>query len=291
MAEVTVLGLGRMGEAMARRLLAAGETVTVWNRTRATADALAAEGVGVRVAAELPEAVAGADAVLCTLSDGNVTRDLLLDPQVLAALSADTIVCDMGTSGVDVARALAEGFAASGKSFVDAPVSGSVATVSAGDLLVMASGARDDVVRVTPIMAAFARKVTYVGPAGAGQAMKLAVNLLVHGLNAALSESLLLASRAGIEPGAAYDVFQDSVVGSPFVRYKRGAFLQPAAPVAMSLDLVAKDLGLITDLAKSLGVPVPTTEAVATVVAQSRRAGFGPADMASLHHYLALGSL
>ena len=87
--------------------------------------------------------------------------------------------------------------------------------------------------------------------------MKLAVNLVVHDLNAAVSEALIIAKRAGIAAEDAYDVFQDSVIAAPFVVYKRAAFLDPETPVAMSLDLVHKDLRLITGLADELGVPVP----------------------------------
>ena len=128
-------------------------------------------------------------------------------------------------------------------------MSGSVATVAAGQLLVMASGAAADVDAATPVLSAFAARVIRVGDAGQGQAMKLAVNLVVHDLNSAVSESLVLAEGAGIDPATAYDVLENSAVGAPFVRYKRAAFLEADQPVAMSLDLVAKDFRLIAELA------------------------------------------
>jgi 3-hydroxyisobutyrate dehydrogenase-like beta-hydroxyacid dehydrogenase len=116
--------------------------------------------------------------------------------------------------------------------------------------------------------------------------MKLAVNLVVHDLNAALSEAIVLATRAGIELTAAYDVFQESVIAAPYVVYKREAFLSTEVPVAMSLDLVDKDLRLINALAGSLGVRASTTRAVAAEVVASCRAGFGSHDMASLARFL-----
>ena len=102
--------------------------------------------------------------------------------------------------------------------FVDAPVSGSVPAVEAGTLLVMAGGEPDAVDAARPVLGAFARKVLHVGPAGAGQTMKLAVNLVVHDLNAAVAEALRLARSAGIAAADAYDVFQESVVAAPYVR-------------------------------------------------------------------------
>lgn len=289
MRKVAVLGVGRMGGAMARRLAAAGFEVSLWNRTREAASRLGEELAGLRVsvADRTDEAVADADAVLCSLANGEATTAVLLDPRLLGALGANAVVCDMGTSGVAVARHLADALRSRGVAFVDSPVSGSVATANAGELLVMASGDPEAVEVVREVLGAFAKQVTYLGAAGNGQAMKLAVNLVVHDLNAALSEGLLLATRAGIPAEEAYRVFQDSVVGSPFVNYKRAAFLEPAVAVAMSLDLVNKDLGLVVSTAQELGVPVPATRAVAATVHESCQAGFGGSDMSALKRFLA----
>jgi 3-hydroxyisobutyrate dehydrogenase-like beta-hydroxyacid dehydrogenase len=117
--------------------------------------------------------------------------------------------------------------------------------------------------------------------------MKLAVNLVVHDLNSAVAESLVLAEGAGIDPATAYDVLENSAVGAPFVRYKRAAFLEADQPVAMSLDLVAKDFGLISDLAAAQGREVPVTRAARGVVDAAVAAGHGPQDMADLRAYLA----
>ena len=104
----------------------------------------------------------------------------------------------------------------------------------------MASGDEKDVATLIPVLTTFARKIIFVGPAGSGQIMKLSVNLVVHGLNAVLSEALQLAKSAGITRKNAYDALQDSVVAAPFVTYKRAAFLDEREPVAMSLNLVHK---------------------------------------------------
>jgi len=150
----------------------------------------------------------------------------------------------------------------------------------------MASGSREGVSRAEPVLAAVAKRVVHVGEAGSGQAMKLAVNLVVHSLNSAVSEALALASSAGVSPEAAYDVFQDSVVAAPFVNYKRAAFLDPETPVAMSLSLTAKDLDLITSFAAEQRVPASVAVAVRDEVAGAVEAGMGDQDMAALARYL-----
>lgn len=288
MAEVAVLGMGRMGAAMARRVAAAGHSVRVWNRSPETAAAVAqADRDGRTVAsADARDAVRGAEVVLTMLANGDVTCDVLLADDVLESIGRDAVVVDLGTSGVDASARLTTAFAARGFDYVDAPVSGSVPAVESGALLVMASGEAEAVDRARPVLGAFAGTIMHVGSAGRGQVMKLAVNLVVHDLNAALSESLALAVAAGVSAEDAYDVLQHSVVGAPFVHYKRPAFLDPSTPVAMSLDLVAKDLGLILDLGARSGVPLGTTLAAYEQVGAAVAAGRGAEDMAGLARFL-----
>jgi 3-hydroxyisobutyrate dehydrogenase-like beta-hydroxyacid dehydrogenase len=240
----------------------------------------------VTVARTPAAAVGGASVVICMLADGAVTQAVLLDEALLAALPDGVVVCDMGTSGVETAKMLEAGLTRTAVRFVDAPVSGSVMTISSGQLLVMASGDEAGVDLARPILESFAKKVVYLGAAGAGQAMKLSVNLVVHTLNAAVSEALTLAINAGVPAASAYDIFEDSVVAAPFVVYKRGAFLDPAVPVAMSLDLTRKDLGLIAEFADGLGSPALAAHAVLDEVALACDAGFGAQDMAALGRFL-----
>jgi 3-hydroxyisobutyrate dehydrogenase-like beta-hydroxyacid dehydrogenase len=294
--EVCVLGTGRMGAAMVRRLVGAGHRVRAWNRTpsavTALLGALGALGAGRLTAAGSPSAaVDGADVVLSVLADGDVTRSVLLDSGTLRALAPGTVVVDLGTSGVATARELGAALGAAGARFVDAPVSGSVPAVTSGALLVLASGAPDSVAAAEPVLRAFARKVIRVGDAGAGQVMKLAVNLVVHDLNTAVSEALRLAENSSISRDDAYSVLQESVVGAPFVQYKRAAFLDPATPVAMSLRLVEKDLRLITEHARAHGEAVPMTETALACVGRAVAAGLGSRDMADLSRIPAADTL
>jgi 3-hydroxyisobutyrate dehydrogenase-like beta-hydroxyacid dehydrogenase len=278
-----------MGAAMCRRLVEAGHHVHLWNRTAARAEAVRDDvgGAHLVVAATPADCVRASEVVLSMLADGEATTAVLLDHEVVDALEPDAVVCDLGTSGVEAARTLAAAYADRGLRFVDSPVSGSVATVAAGQLLVMGSGAVADVEAAVPVLSAFAARVIRVGDAGQGQAMKLAVNLVVHDLNSALSEALVLAEGAGIEATTAYDVLENSAVGAPFVRYKRAAFLEAGQPVAMSLDLVAKDFRLIAALAAGQDRQVPVSEAAHRLVDAAVAAGHGSADMADLRTYLA----
>lgn len=291
MADVAILGTGRMGSAMARRVAAAGHRVRVWNRTLSSAQALVdSQTHGELVLATTPsEAVTDADVVLTMLADGDVTMSLLLSKAVLSALPTHCLVIDLGTSGVAAATSLGRRLAQAGHRFVDAPVSGSVPAVSAGTLLVMASGRPDDVIAARGVLESFAAEVLRVGDVGAGQAMKLAVNLVVHDLNAALAEALVLAERSGVTRTEAYDVLERSVVGAPFVRYKRPAFLDPQTPAAMSLELVAKDLRLITEQGRTTGAALPVTEQTLQRVQGAVDAGWGPRDMADLSRIQSAG--
>lgn len=289
MKSVAILGVGKMGSAMAKELATAGYQVTLWNRNQPVADKLASEInlPTVTVSVTPKSALENVDIALCLFTNGIVTQSVLLDDtQVLEGLRSNLIIVDMGTSGVESAKALASALASKKIAFIDAPVSGSVATIAAHQLLVMASGDKAVIEQATPVFSVFAKKTAYLGQAGAGQAMKLAVNLIVHTLNAAVSEGLALATASGIDVAVAYDVLEDSVVAAPFVKYKRAAFLDPELPVAMRIDTVLKDLSLILGLGHTTGVQLTATEGVAELFALAQAAGYESKDMSALLSYL-----
>lgn len=289
MAKVAILGVGKMGSAIARELVAAGHPVRLWNRTREKAENAASDIASPLVVVDsvVSEAVADSQIVISVFTDGKTTQEVLLsDPTLLEGAHPETIFVDMGTSGIETAKLLSERISKAGFQFVDAPVSGSVATITAHQLLVMASGPEDAIDRIRPVLLAFSKKVANLGVAGNGQAMKLAVNLIVHSLNAAVAEGLALATAAGIEPRAAYDIFDESVIAAPFVKYKRAAFLDADAPVAMRMDTVVKDLGLIRSLGLAKGVQLQATWAVEEMYRKACAEGFASEDMASLVRFL-----
>ncbi len=285
---VAVVGTGRMGAAMAARVAAAGHPLTLWNRTRSTAESVAAGLSGAAVAATAREAAAAADVVVVSLADDAATRSTYGGADgLVAGLAPGAVVADTSTVAPGTIRDLEDVVRATGAELVDTPVSGSVTTVESGAILVMAGGDADAVERARPALESFARRIILVGPLGSGATMKLAVNAMVFGLNQTLAESLVLAERAGVGRELAYEVFVNSAVGAPFVTYKRAAFQAPeSAPVAFALDLVAKDLDLAAALAEAVGARVPQLETNRLVVGDAIDAGLGDADMSALASHL-----
>lgn len=280
---VAVVGTGRMGTAMAGRLADAGHEVTVYNRTRAKAEE-AATRHGAAVAPTARDAVAGAEVVVVSLADDPAVRATYAgDDGLVAGLGPGQVVADTSTLDPETVRELAGPVEATGASLIDTPVSGSVSTVEAGALLVMAGGDPAALDRARPALDAFASRIVHLGPLGAGSTMKLVVNAMVHALNGALAEALVLAERAGIDRAAAYDVIGASAVAAPFVGYKREAFVHPErAPVAFALELVAKDLDLADALARRVRAPMPQLAANRAVAQTAIAAGLGAADMSAL---------
>jgi len=261
MTTAALVGTGRMGSAMARAIARSGIPLVLHNRTRERAEALAAE-IGARAAGTPGEAAAAADVTLTMLADDDAVRAVFGGPDgLLAGARAGSVLVDLSTVRPDTLRALEPLAADRGVGLLDAPVSGSTALAEAGQLTLMVGGRPEDLERARPVLDAVAKTVFHMGPLGSGAAMKLAVNTVIFGLNEALAEGLVLAEAAGVERARAYDVLAASAVGAPYVGYKRAAFLEPeTTPVAFSLELAAKDLRLITELAASLGVPVPQAE-------------------------------
>lgn len=278
-----------MGSAMAKELVAAGYTVHLWNRNKQIADDLANTFPAGHALSHksVKDALISSEIAICVFANGQVTSSVLLeDTKTLDSLEGKLTIVDMGTSGVETAHFLQKSLKSRSIAFVDAPVSGSVATIAAHQLLVMASGDEEDVKKIEPVFNAFAKKVLYLGEAGSGQAMKLAVNLIVHTLSAGVSEALALACANGISSTTAYDVFEESVVAAPFVKYKRGAFLDPSSAVAMRIDTSAKDLSLIVGLGDSSQLALGVAGAVRDLYERAETAGYGSSDMAALFRYL-----
>ena len=187
---VAVLGAGRMGGAMIGTLRRSGFGVIAWNRDRDKADEVA-QRTGASLAATAIEAVAAADVVISSLADDAAVLNVY--EAISGRVPADAVALEMSTIAPGTVRAVAPWVTGSGAAFLDAPVSGSVSTVESGQLTIMVGGDPAALERTRPALEALSSKIIHVGELGTGAAMKLSVNALVHGLNAALSESLVLA--------------------------------------------------------------------------------------------------
>ncbi len=272
---------------MAHRIAGAGFSTVLWNRDRTKAEAVAAD-TGGRVADTAASAASDVDFVLTSLADDEALETVYLGPDgVVSGITAGTVAIDTSTVDPSTIVSVGERVDSVGSRFIDCPVSGSVSTVQAGALTVMAGGTPELVARVEHVLAPIAKNVILVGDRGAGAACKLAVNALVHGLNIALAEALVLAEKAGVDREVAYQVFSSGAAGAPFVQYKQQAYLHPEdAPVAFSLDLVAKDLELITGLGDRIGAPMSQTKAGFDLVREAIASGLGQRDMSAIAQLL-----
>jgi 3-hydroxyisobutyrate dehydrogenase-like beta-hydroxyacid dehydrogenase len=284
---VTLVGAGRMGSAMGARVAAAGHDLVVFNRTRSRAEELAQRS-GAQVADTARDAAAWGDVCLVSLADdAALMAAYLADDGLIAGLQRGAVVCDTSTVAPATVRSLAPLVEEKDATLLDTPVSGSVSVVESGAITVMVGGDQTALDHALPVLNAFAKTVYHLGDVGAGATMKLVVNSLVHSLNVAVSEALVLAEQAGLARDAAYDVFESGATGAPYVKYKREAFLRPGeVPVAFSLDLVAKDQNHIHDLAQLTGTRMDQAEASRQLVAEALQAGMGQRDISEVAEFL-----
>jgi 3-hydroxyisobutyrate dehydrogenase-like beta-hydroxyacid dehydrogenase len=284
---VALVGGGRMGSAMGARVAGAGHDLVVFNRTRSRADDLA-QRTGAEAADSAREAVATAEVCLVSLADDAALTAVYLDDDgLIAGLQAGAVVCDLSTVAPATIRGLAPLVGQKGATLLDTPVSGSVSTIESGTLTIMVGGDQQALDRARPVLDAFAKTIFHLGDVGAGATMKLVVNSLVHSLNVAVSEALVLGENAGLDREAVYDVFEAGVVGAPYVKYKRESFLRPGeVPVAFSLELVAKDQELIHDLAQQTGTRMDQAETSRRLVAEAVSAGMADRDLSAVAEFL-----
>lgn len=289
MTTVAVLGMGRMGSAMARALTAAGGQLdlVLHNRTPDRAAQLANE-LGARTATTPAEAAAEADVAITMLADGPAVASVWEgDAGLLAGASRGAVLVDMSTVPPETLPPYIDRARTAGIELLDAPVSGSVALAESGKLTIMAGGEPTALERARPVLERIGQRIFHMGALGSGHAMKLAVNGVIFALNNAVAEALVLAERAGIAPHTAYEVLATGAAGAPYVGYKRDSFLDPdSAPVGFSLALAAKDLDLITAFADALGVPVPVSEVSRTVIGEAARAVGGDRDFSAVAVHL-----
>jgi 3-hydroxyisobutyrate dehydrogenase/2-hydroxy-3-oxopropionate reductase len=284
---VAVVGIGRMGGAMVATLRRAGFPVRIWNRTAAAAQEVG-ERTGATVAETAMEAVTGADVVISSLADDAAVLDTYTLPTgVVAGLHEGQAVLEMSTIAPGTVRRTGALVEERGATLLDAPVSGSVPAVEKGELTIMVGGDSSTLERARPALDALASKVFHVGGLGAGATVKLAVNSLVHAIDVGLSEALVLAEKAGVDRSAAYDVFAAGAAAAPFVLYKRQAFEHPdETPPAFLLELMAKDLDLILDLAREVGARMDQAAQNRRTVGQALDAGFAGRDLSAVAEYL-----
>jgi len=287
--KIGIAGTGRMGSAIATRLLARGHSVTVWNRTPHKAQALVASGASLATAPK--ELAAEADVTLTVLTDAAAIEATYRGAHGL--LSADVggkLFIEMSTVRPEVENALASMVVAKGAALVECPVGGTVGPAKEGKLFGFVGGDTADVERARPLLDDLCRRVEHVGPVGAGASVKLAINLPLLVYYQALGEALSLCRSVNIEPARLIDIFSDSS-GGPNMLKVRGPAIAAAmqgketTPVTFDVDLIRKDLRTMLDEASALGVGLPLTAQTLERYDEAARNGLGKSDATMLPAY------
>ncbi|MFE7812070.1 NAD(P)-dependent oxidoreductase [Streptomyces sp. NPDC057433] len=281
---VSVLGTGIMGAAMARSLARAGHPVRAWNRTRAKAAPLAADGV--HVAGSPAEAVESTDVVLTMLYDGPATLETMR--QAAPALRRGTVWAQSTTAGLEGVAELA-GFAHEhGLLFYDAPVLGTRQPAEAGQLTVLAAGPAEGRETVTPVFDAVGARTVWTGEdgaAGSATRLKLVANSWVLAVTSAVGETLALARALDVEPGGFFGLIDGGPLDMGYLRAKAGLILDgPLSPAQFAVSTAAKDARLIVRAGERNGVCLDVAAAGAERMERAAAQGHGDEDMAAAYY-------
>ena len=276
---VAVLGTGTMGAGMCRNIAAAGLPLTVWNRTRERAEAAASDGV--RVADSAAEAVSGADVVVTMLFDTDSVADVMEQARGSFASGAVWLqTSTVGVAGSDRLAALADDL---GLVLVDAPVLGTKQPAEQGALVLLASGPDDARDRCAPVFDAVGSRTIWLGGAGAGSRLKMAVNNWVLTVVEGVAESLSLARELGLDPALFLEAVAGGPLDAPYVQMKGKAMLDGEFAAAFGLDGAVKDMGLVREAAEQVGLDTAVQDAVRAHLARAADAGHADKDMSATY--------
>ena len=286
MAKLGFVGLGVMGGGIARRLLDAGHELVGYNRTKEKARALIEAGMSW---CDSPREAAERSDVVFTMVTNVAALRAVADGAdgILAGLGPGKVYVDMSTVGPAASRELAQRVRETGAEMLDAPVSGSVATLEEGRLSVMVGGDTATFERVEPILRDVGPKVTRVGENGQAALMKIASNLQLAVQMLAFSEGVLLAEKGGIEREVAVEVLTNSAIASPMVKYRGPFVLEQPEEAWFDVNMMQKDMNLALELGRELNVPLPTTAVTNELLTAARGMGLAAKDFAVLFDTLA----
>jgi 3-hydroxyisobutyrate dehydrogenase len=286
---VGVAGLGKMGAAIALRLIETGNQVTVWNRTVAKMAPAVAAGAA---AAQSPAALASAvDVVITILTDAAAIDDVYSGPDgLLAGAVAGKLFVEMSTVRPQVEVALAAKVRVAGAAFVECPVGGTTGPARQGKLIGLMGAEEGDAARARPLLDALCRRVELCGPVGTGSVMKLTINLPLLVYWQALGEALALCRPLGIDPARLIDLLADTS-GGPNVLKVRGPAIakmlrgEGSGPVTFSLDTSAKDLRTMLAEGAARGIDMPVVKETLACYEEASRNGLGDGEVSALPVY------
>ena len=278
--KIAFLGLGKMGTPMARRLLAAGHELTVWNRTRERAEVLAAEGA--RVASTPAEAALGAEAVLTSLFDDAAHEDVFFGADgLLEALAPGALHVSLSTISVALCERLTAEHARRNQPFVAAPVFGRPSVAEEGRLWIVAAGSDSGLATARPLLESLSRGISVIGaePRQA-HAVKLGGNFLISAMIHSLGEAFVYAAAQGIDPETFLVTVNSALFQSPFYAVYGQVMLHPPEQPGATIELGAKDLRLLREAAASRHISLSLADSLAEIFAQAQQAGLGHEDWA-----------
>jgi 3-hydroxyisobutyrate dehydrogenase-like beta-hydroxyacid dehydrogenase len=266
--KIALIGLGLMGRPMGLNLLKAGHALRVWNRTASRAEELVA--AGATLAASPREAAAGCDVLITMVSDPAALEEVLWghagrNDGALEGLKSGSIYIDSSTVSPVLARRVAAACAERGARFLDAPVTGGDWGAKKGELVFMVGGDAETLRQAEPILGVLGKKWFHLGANGAGQTIKLAMNLLLALQVGALAEAIALVTGAGLKGQQLVEVMQSSMARAPVLDVKAPLLLSGDFKPSFPLRLMHKDLGLALDLGNQVGVALPATAAAREV--------------------------
>ena len=257
---VGVIGLGLMGRPMSMNILKAGYPLTVWNRTASRADELVA--AGARLAESPREVASRSDFLITMVSDPPALEEVLWGPNgAMPALKRGSLYIDSSTVSPALARKIAAACAEREVKFLDAPVTGGDWGARKGELVFMIGGDAETLEEAEPLIGVMGKKWFHLGPHGAGQTIKLAMNAILALEVSALAEAIALVTGAGLEAEKLVEVMQSSMARSGVLDVKAPNLLKGEYQPSFPLRLMHKDLSLALELANQLGVPLPSTAA------------------------------
>ncbi len=280
---VAFLGLGIMGSRQAANLHAAGYELTVWNRTKSTAEKFCAEHDGTTLAQTPAQAAAQAQFVITMVVDGPQVREVLLGDDGAATGSADgTLFIDCSTIGPAATLEIAEGLGEHGGTLLDAPVTGSSPKAQDGTLTFMVGGAREDFDRAKPLFDVMGELIVYAGPQGHGQMVKLINNAVAAANATVLGQALLVGSRADLDLDALVSVMGAGAGGSTMLGLKAGPMREHDYTTLFKTEHMLKDVDLCLQEGRRLGVPFPSAAYAREILTAAVGLGHADDDFAAL---------
>jgi 2-hydroxy-3-oxopropionate reductase len=279
--KIAFIGLGIMGGPMAANLVRAGHTVTGFNLTQDAIDKLVADGG--RAAGSIAEAVADAEVVITMVpADPQVEQVILSEGGVLEHAKPGTLVIDMSSITPQTSIKVAQAAAEKGIRTLDAPVSGGEAGAVEAVLSIMVGGGAEEFAEAKPLFDALGTTVIHVGPAGAGQTVKAANQLIVAVNIQVVAEAVVFLENAGVDLPAALDVLAGGLAGSTVLNRKKANMVDRQFAPGFRIDLHHKDMGIVTAAARAVEAPLPVGSLVAQLVASARANGDGSLDHSAL---------